>query len=82
MARQISDDRVRGLLLDAFVEAFLVEHSTTWKSASRYPLGGARTRQEWRDLLEPEFERWLETTCEISDDERERLLAAPTTVVA
>lgn len=75
----MTTDRIRGLLLEAFVDAFLLEHD--WKSASRYPLTG-KTRTEMRELLEPEFESWLASSTLIGDDDRVELLAAPTTIAA
>lgn len=71
---ELEVDRLHGLLRDAFLRGFLLEHD--WKSASRYPLAGYST-STMRALLGDEFEAWLKATPLLGDAEGRAIAEAP-----
>jgi hypothetical protein len=72
---KIETDRLHGLLRDAFLRGFLLEHPEM-KSWSRYPLAGYTT-DTMRDLLSDEFEEWLRLTPLLGDAEGRAIAEAP-----
>lgn len=71
---EIEPERLHGLLRDAFLRGFLLEHG--WKSASRYPLEGYST-STMRSLLGDEFEAWVKATPLLGAAEGRAIVEAP-----
>ncbi len=72
---KIETDRLHGLLRDAFLRGFMLEHPEM-KSFSRYPLAGFTTAT-MRELLSDEFEEWLRTTPLLGTAEGRAIAEAP-----
>lgn len=72
---EIEPDRLHGLLRDAYLRGFLLEHPEM-KSYSRYPLAGFTTAT-MRDLLSDEFEEWLRKTPLLGTAEGRAIAEAP-----